>query len=251
MTHITLDKVCLDFPVYNADARSLKSSLVNVATGGQLRAGNKGGVTIRALEDISLTIEPGERVGLVGHNGAGKSSLLRVLNGVYRPSSGIISVDGEIGSLIDINIGINSEATGLENITTCAALLGIPKETVAEKLSDIIEFSELGNYISMPVRTYSSGMQMRLMFSIATTMNPQILVMDEWLSVGDDSFVKKAEERLGKLVSETDILVFASHSRETLTSTCNRLIWLEHGRIKVDGDVATVANAYFGPEDPA
>jgi lipopolysaccharide transport system ATP-binding protein len=249
MTHITLDKACLDFPVYNADARSLKSSLVNVATGGQLRAGNKGGVTVRALDDISLSIGPGERVGIVGHNGSGKSSLLRVLNGVYQPSSGTISVAGEIGSLIDINIGINPEATGLENITTCAALMGIPKDTVVEKLPDIIDFSELGNYISMPVRTYSSGMQMRLMFSIATTMKPQILLMDEWLSVGDESFVKKAEERLGKLVSETDILVFASHSRETITSTCNRLIWLEHGRIKADGDVRTVADAYFGPEN--
>jgi lipopolysaccharide transport system ATP-binding protein len=251
MTHITLDKVCLDFPVYNADARSLKSSLVSVATGGQLRAGNKGGITVRALDDISVTIGPGERVGIVGHNGSGKSSLLRVLNGVYRPSSGIISVDGQLGSLIDINIGTNPEATGLENIAMCGALLGIPKETVVEKLSDIIEFSELGNYISMPVRTYSTGMQMRLMFSIATTMNPQILLMDEWLSVGDESFVKKAEERLGKLVSETDILVFASHSREMISSTCNRLIWLEHGRIKADGDVATVADAYFGPGDPA
>jgi len=249
MSHITLDKVCLDFPVYNADARSLKSSLVNVATGGQLRAGNKGGITVRALDDINLKIEPGERVGLVGHNGSGKSSLLRVLNGVYRPSSGTLSVDGEIGSLIDINIGINPEATGLENITTCAALMGIPKSTIVEKLPDIIEFSELGDYISMPVRTYSSGMQMRLMFSIATTMKPQILLMDEWLSVGDESFVKKAEERLGKLVSETDILVFASHSRKTITSTCNRLIWLEHGRIKADGNVETIANEYFGSED--
>ena len=249
MTHITLDKVCLVFPVYNADARSLKSSLVNVATGGQLRAGNRGGVTVRALADISLSIAPGERVGLVGHNGSGKSSLLRVLNGVYRPSSGNISVEGEIGSLLDLNIGTNPEATGLENITMCAALMGIPKHVVAERLSDIINFSELGNYISMPVRTYSTGMQMRLMFSIATTMSPQILLMDEWLSVGDESFVKKAEERLGKLVSETDILVFASHSRKTITSTCNRLIWLEHGRIKADGDVEEIANEYFGPEN--
>ena len=248
MTHITLDKVCLDFPVYNADARSLKSSLVSAATGGVLRAGNKGGITVRALDDISLSIRPGERVGLVGHNGSGKSSLLRVLNGVYRPSSGTISIDGKIGSLIDINIGINPEATGLENITMCAALMGIPKSTVAEKLTEIIDFSELGNYISMPVRTYSSGMQMRLLFSIATTMSPQILLMDEWLSVGDESFVEKAEERLGKLVSETDILVFASHSRTTITSTCNRLIWLEHGRIKADGDPESIANAYFGPE---
>lgn len=249
MSHITLNQVCLDFPVYNADARSLKSSLVNVATGGQLRAGNKRGVTVRALDDITLSIGPGERVGIVGHNGSGKSSLLRVLNGVYRPSSGTVDVDGEVGSLIDINLGINPEATGLENIVMCAALLGISKETLSEKMSDIVDFSELGNYIAMPLRTYSTGMQMRLMFSIATTMNPEVLLMDEWLSVGDESFTKKAEARMAKLVSETDILVIASHSRELISSTCNRLIWLEHGRIKADGDVESVANSYFGLTD--
>lgn len=251
MSHITLNKVCLDFPVYNADARSLKSSLVNVATGGQLRAGNNGGVTVRALDDITLSIDGGERVGIVGHNGAGKSTLLRVLNGVYRPSSGTVDTDGEIGSLTDINIGMNPEATGLENIDMCGALMGIPKNVIANRLSDIVEFSELGNYIAMPVRTYSTGMQMRLMFSIATTMTPQVLLMDEWLSVGDESFVKKAEERLGNLVSGTDILVFASHSRAMISNICNRLIWLEHGRIKADGDVRVVADAYFGPEIPA
>lgn len=250
MSHITLSHVSLDFPVYNADARSLKSSLVNVATGGQLRPGNKRGVTVRALDDINLTIGPGERVGIVGHNGSGKSSLLRVLNGVYRPSSGTVDVGGELGSLIDINIGINPEATGLENIVMCAALLGISKETLSEKMSDIVEFSELGNYIAMPMRTYSTGMQMRLMFSIATTMNPEVLLMDEWLSVGDENFTTKAEARLAKLVSETDILVIASHSRDLISSTCNRLIWLEHGRIKADGDVESVANGYFGPADP-
>jgi lipopolysaccharide transport system ATP-binding protein len=249
MSHINLSHVCLDFPVYNADARSLKSSLVNVATGGQLRAGNKRGVTVRALDDITLSIGPGERVGIVGHNGSGKSSLLRVLNGVYRPSSGTVDIAGEVGSLIDINLGINPEATGLENIVMCAALLGISKETLAEKMTDIVDFSELGNYIAMPMRTYSTGMQMRLMFSIATTMNPEVLLMDEWLSVGDENFTKKAELRLGKLVSETDILVFASHSRDLITSTCNRLIWLEHGRIKADGDVESVATAYFGPTE--
>jgi lipopolysaccharide transport system ATP-binding protein len=249
MSHINLSQVCLDFPVYNADARSLKSSLVNVATGGQLRAGNKRGVTVRALDDITLSIGPGERVGIVGHNGSGKSSLLRVLNGVYRPSAGTVDIAGEVGSLIDINLGINPEATGLENIVMCAALLGISKETLTEKMNDIVDFSELGNYIAMPMRTYSTGMQMRLMFSIATTMNPEVLLMDEWLSVGDENFTKKAELRLGKLVSETDILVFASHSRDLITSTCNRLVWLEHGRIKADGDVESVANAYFGPTE--
>jgi lipopolysaccharide transport system ATP-binding protein len=251
MTAITLSHVSFDFPIYNADARSLKSSLVNVATGGQLRAGNKRGVTVRALDDINLSIAAGERIGFVGHNGSGKSTLLRLLNSVYQPSSGTISIDGQIGSLIDVNVGVNPEATGLENIVMCGALLGIPRETLDANLDAIVEFSELGNYIAMPVRTYSTGMQMRLMFAIATTITPEILLMDEWLSVGDEKFTVKAEERLARIVTDSDILVFASHSRRMIQNTCERVIWLEHGRIKADGDVSEVCNAYFGLENPA
>jgi len=249
MTAITLSHVNLDFPIYNASARSLKSSFFNVATGGRLHAGHKGGVTVRALEDITLSIKPGERVGLVGHNGSGKSSLLRLLNGVYRATDGKLEIDGKIGSLIDINVGINPEATGLENIVMCGALLGISQETIAANLDAIVEFSELGNYIAMPVRTYSTGMQMRLMFSIATTITPEILLMDEWLSVGDEQFTTKAEERLAKMVTASDILVFASHSRRMILNTCERVIWLEHGRIKADGDAQTVSDEYFRSRD--
>jgi lipopolysaccharide transport system ATP-binding protein len=245
MTEIALSHVNLDFPIYNASARSLKSSFFNVATGGRLNAGHDGGVTVRALDDITLSIKPGERVGLVGHNGSGKSSLLRLLNGVYRATDGKVQLDGKIGSLIDINVGINPEATGLENIMVCGALLGISRETLTTNLDAIVEFSELGNYIAMPVRTYSTGMQMRLMFSIATTITPEILLMDEWLSVGDEQFTVKAEERLAKIVTASDILVFASHSRRMVLNTCDRVIWLEHGRIKADGEAKTVADEYF------
>lgn len=246
MSSISLSNVALDFPIYNASARSLKSSLVNVATGGLIRTERKRGVTIRALDDITLSIQPGERVGVIGHNGSGKSTLLRVLNGVYQPTSGTLEIVGKIGSLIDINIGVNPEATGLENIVMCGALLGIPKDTVESNIDNIVEFSELGNYIAMPVRTYSTGMRMRLMFSIATTMNPNILLLDEWLSVGDERFTAKAEERLSELVTASDILVFASHSRRMIVGTCNRVIWLEHGQIKADGDAESIADEYFG-----
>lgn len=246
MSLISLSQVSLDFPIYNADARSLKSSFVNVATGGLIRAGQKRGVTVRALDDITLSIEPGERVGVVGHNGSGKSSLLRVLNRVYEPTGGKLDIIGSIGSLIDINIGVNPEATGMENIAICGALLGIPKETLESNIDNIVEFSELGNYIAMPVRTYSTGMRMRLMFSIATTMNPNILLLDEWLSVGDERFTEKAETRLTELVTASDILVFASHSKRMIVGTCNRVIWLEHGRIKADGDAEAIADEYFG-----
>jgi lipopolysaccharide transport system ATP-binding protein len=173
-----------------------------------------------------------------------------LLNGVYRATDGHLEIDGKIGSLIDINVGINPEATGLENIVMCGALLGISRETIAANLDAIVEFSELGNYIAMPVRTYSTGMQMRLMFSIATTITPEILLMDEWLSVGDEQFTAKAEKRLAKMVTASDILVFASHSRRMIHNTCDRLIWLEHGKIKADGDVTEVADAYFGSASP-
>ena len=251
MTAIALSHVNLDFPIYNASARSLKSSFFNVATGGRLHAGHNGGVTARALEDITLSIKPGERVGLVGHNGSGKSSLLRLLNGVYRATEGNVEIKGDIGSLIDINLGVNPEATGLENIMMCGALLGISRETLVANLDAIVEFSELGNYIAMPVRTYSTGMHLRLMFSIATTITPEILLMDEWLSVGDEPFTVKAEDRLAKMVTASDILVFASHSRRMIQNICNRVIWLEHGKIRADGDVTEVCDAYFGMENPA
>lgn len=249
MAEINLTNVNLDFPIYNASGRSLKSSFFSAATGGRLHAAQNGNVTVRALDDITLSIKPGERVALIGHNGSGKSSLLRLLNGVYRATSGEVDVVGQIGSLIDINIGVNPEATGMENIVMCGALLGIPRETIAKNLDAIVDFSELGNYIAMPVRTFSTGMQMRLMFSIATTMNPEILLMDEWLSVGDEQFTAKAEKRLAQIVTTADILVLASHSRRMVLRTCNRAIWLEHGKIKADGEARAVADLYFGTKE--
>ncbi|QUN70489.1 ABC transporter ATP-binding protein [Pseudomonas sp. JS425] len=246
MASICFENVSVDFPVYNANGRSLKKRLMQVATGGQLGADPHGRVVVRALDGLSFSLAHGDRVGLLGHNGAGKSTLLRMLSGVYEPSLGTAKIEGEIGSLIDISLGVDPEATGRENIFIRGALLGLDKATITRQMDEIIEFSELGDFIEMPMRTYSSGMHLRLAFAVSTIVRPQILLMDEWLSVGDEGFKHKAEARMSDVVEATQILVIASHSRELITNTCNRAIWLEHGRIKMDGPTEEVCNAYFG-----
>jgi lipopolysaccharide transport system ATP-binding protein len=246
MASITFHEVSVDFPVYNASARSLKKRIFQVATGGQLGADQHGRVIVRALDNLTLSLRDGDRVGLLGHNGAGKSTLLRLLSGVYEPSSGTAEVKGEIGSLIDISFGIDPEATGRENIFLRGALLGLTKVEIRDRMDEIAEFSELGDFIDMPVRTYSAGMHLRLAFSVSTVIRPEILLMDEWLSVGDEGFRHKAEARLSELVAATNILVLASHSRDLVSHACNRVVWLEHGRIKMDGSPEEVTAAYFG-----
>ncbi|MGY3232365.1 lipopolysaccharide transport system ATP-binding protein [Luteibacter sp. HA06] len=246
MASIEFNNVSVDFPIYNASGRSLKKRLMSVATGGQLGQDPQGRVIVRALEGLTFSFSDGDRVGLLGHNGAGKSTLLRLLSGVYEPSSGTARVDGVLGSLLDISLGIDHEATGRENIFIRGALLGMSREQVASQLEEIIEFSELGDFVDMPVRTYSTGMHMRLAFAVSTVVRPEILLMDEWLSVGDESFKHKAEARMSDVVQSTHILVIASHSRELILHTCNRVVWLEHGKIRMDGDPAEVCQAYFG-----
>jgi lipopolysaccharide transport system ATP-binding protein len=246
MAYIEFTNVCVDFPIYNANGRSLKRRLIQVATGGQLGSDQQGRVVVRALDGLSFTLKDGDRVGLLGHNGAGKSTLLRLLSGVYEPSSGSARIEGEIGSLIDISLGIDPEATGRENIYLRGGLLGMTRSEIEVQIDDIIEFSELGDFVDMPLRTYSTGMHLRLAFAVSTVVRPEILLMDEWLSVGDEGFKRKAEIRMTELVQATNILVIASHSRELILHTCNRVIWLEHGKIRMDGDPKSVAMAYFG-----
>ena len=246
MASIEFSNVCVDFPIYNANGRSLKKRIIQVATGGQLGADQQGRVVVRALEGLNFSMKDGDRVGLLGHNGAGKSTLLRLLSGVYAPSSGTAHVSGDIGSLIDISLGIDPEATGRENIYLRGGLLGMTRSEINSQIEEIIEFSELGDFIDMPLRTYSSGMHLRLAFAVSTIVRPEILLMDEWLSVGDEGFKHKAEMRMTDLVKSTNILVIASHSRELVLRTCNRVIWLEHGKIRMDSDPQSVATAYFG-----
>lgn len=246
MSKILLENVTLDMPIYNSQGRSLKKTIMGMATGGRIGLTERGKTVIRSLDNVSLNIGPRERVGLIGHNGAGKSTFLRVLSKVYTPSIGQAVIDGSVGSLIDISLGIDGEATGIENIFLRGALLGIPRKRLEAELDKIIEFSELGDFVYMPVRTYSTGMHLRLAFAVSTMINPEILLMDEWLSVGDRNFQEKAEERLTSMVQQSDILVIASHSKNLIERCCTRVIWLEHGRIKMDGDPKDVCKKYFG-----
>lgn len=230
-TYIKAENVCVDFPIFNAPHRSFKKNLLRVATGGRISSEARKGVSIRALDAIDFEVREGERLGLTGHNGSGKSTLLRVLAGVYEPTVGTIVVRGRIASLLDISIGMDFEASGLENIYLRGLLMGLSRQVIRSKIDEITVFSELGDYIEMPVRTYSSGMVMRLAFSIATSIDADILLMDEWLSVGDADFVKKAEDKLKSLISRTPILVMASHSPEILKEVCTKVMRLEGGRV--------------------
>lgn len=246
MAKIQFIQAGVEIPIFNSSSRSLKNRLLKVATGGRLSSDQSGHVVVRALQDLSFSFVDGDRVGLVGHNGAGKSTLLRVLSGVYAPTFGQVVLDGQVASLIDVSLGIDHEATGRENIYLRAALLGLAKKEINAILDEIIDFSGLGDFIDMPVRTYSSGMHLRLAFSVSTVIRPEILLMDEWLSVGDEDFKHKAEARMTKLVESTSILVIASHSRDLIQNNCNRVLWLEHGSIKMDGKPEEVCRAYFG-----
>ena len=245
MVSIRLKNTCVDIPIFNSQGRSLKKTMMGIATGGKIGLTEQGKTVVRSLDNINVDIRSGERIGLIGHNGSGKSTLLRVFGKVYFPTSGIAEIQGSIGSLIDISLGIDLEATGLENIFLRGALLGIPKSTLKSSLTEIIEFSELGDFINMPVRTYSSGMHMRLAFAVSTMISPDILLMDEWLSVGDLGFQKKAEDRLSKVIERSNILVIASHSRTLIEKCCTRVLWLEHGSLKMDGEPVEVCSKYF------
>lgn len=246
MASITLTGVSVEFPVFNAASRSLKNRVLSVATGGAIDRRGDGHVIVRGLEDVSFSVRDGDRIGLVGHNGSGKTTLLRVLSGIYRPTSGSAVIDGECVSLINISLGIDPEATGRENIKLRAAMMGMRRDELREQFDGIAEFTGLGDFLDMPFRTYSSGMQLRLAFSTSTAIRPEILVMDEWLSTGDEDFKHKADKRLREIVNTTKILVLASHSRELLQKNCNRILWMEHGRVRMDGPAGEVLPAYFG-----
>ena len=246
MAHISLKQASVVLPIFNSSSRSLTNSLVSAATGGVLTAQRGGHISIEALKNLDLEISAGDRLGIMGHNGSGKSTLLRLLSGIYEPSSGMIERSGSIASLVDISLGINAESTGRENIFLRGKLMGLSKKEIDEKIDEIIEFSELGDYINLPVRIYSSGMLLRLAFSVSTSITADILIMDEWLSVGDGAFAERASNRLRELVDSSEILVIASHTRSLIEETCNKVVWLEHGVIKKVGPVDEIVPEYFG-----
>lgn len=231
MTIIKASDMVVEFPIYGTKSRSLKNTVLRAATGGALAADAADRVVVRALDHATFEINEGDRVGLVGHNGSGKTTLLRVLAGIYEPTAGYLDVRGRVASMLSITLGMDVDATGYDNIFLRGMILGLRKREIREMVDEVCEFSELGDYIQMPMRTYSSGMIMRLMFAISTSMKADIVLMDEWLSAGDQEFSEKAQKRLTQLVDRAKVLVIASHSPEVIARTCNRVIRLEHGKV--------------------
>jgi ABC-type polysaccharide/polyol phosphate transport system ATPase subunit len=242
---IVLKNVTVDFPIYGAQ-KSLRSELLGRATGGVIRheGAHQRRITVRALDQVSLTFEHGDRVGLVGHNGAGKSTLLRVLAGVYEPTGGEIVMDGTVSPLFNSSPGLDPEDTGYENIMTCGLFLGMTREEVLRKTPDIEEFSELGEYLSLPCKTYSSGMLTRLGFAIATAIDPEILILDEGLGAGDARFAERAGKRIDSLVARSSIMVLASHANSLIESMCNKAVLMDSGCVKAVGPVGEVLETY-------
>ena len=200
--------------------------------------------TFNALQDINIQIQQGEVVGIIGSNGAGKSTLLKIISGIMTPSKGEVIVEGTVSPLLELGAGFDLNLTGRENIFLNGAILGYSKEYLTAHLEPIIEFSELEEFIDTPLRNYSSGMIIRLAFSIATAVNPEILILDEIMAVGDSRFQQKSQMRMNELINGNATVLLVSHDIELIAKTCQRVIWIEHGRIIMDGNVTNVCNAY-------
>ena len=232
MKYLNIKDVILDFPVYSNSSRLLKNTVINKFTGGKISKESKNLILVRALNHINLNMAEGDRIGIIGHNGAGKTTLLRLITGVYSPTFGNVEKNGSIASLINITTGLEGDNTGEENIITKCLIMGLSIKQAKERMEEIKEFSELGDYIYMPLRTYSSGMVMRLAFSIATSIKNDIVVLDEWLSAGDEDFQVKAKKRLDQFIKDTPLLVLASHNIKLIKSQCNKIYRMNHGNIE-------------------
>ena len=245
MSHISLKDVSVKFPIYQSTSRSFRRALLRTTVGGMVGESRDGRpIEVAALSNIDLEIRPGDRLALIGHNGAGKSTLLRVLAGVYAPCSGEFQSEGRLMPLFDIHMGFDEEATGYENIMLRGLMLGQSRTKIKALSEEIAEFSGLGSFLNLPVRTYSTGMTLRLLFSIATSIESDIVLMDEWLATGDQSFLAKAELRLRQLIGRSEVLILASHSGDLLRNICNRAVVLDAGRIIYDGSVDEALGHY-------
>ncbi|BBZ50200.1 ABC transporter ATP-binding protein [Mycobacterium heidelbergense] len=237
----------VEFPIFDAKTRSLKKTFLGKAGGAVgLTAANV--PVIEALRGITLSLSIGDRVGLVGRNGAGKSTLLRLLSGIYEPTRGSATVRGRIAPIFDLGVGMDPEISGYDNIIIRGLFLGETRQTMRSKVDEIAEFTELGDYLSMPLRTYSTGMRMRLALGVVTSVDPEILLLDEAIGSVDTDFLRKALTRLQKLVERSGILVFASHSNDFLARLCKTAIWIDRGEIKMTGSVEDVIGTYEGAE---
>jgi ABC-2 type transport system ATP-binding protein len=245
--HVSTRNAWVEFPIFDAKSRSLKKAFLGKA-GGTIGRNTSNVVVIEALRDITLSLNTGDRVGLVGHNGAGKSTLLRLLSGIYEPTRGSATVTGRVAPVFDLGVGMDPEISGFENIIIRGLFLGQTRKQMAAKVDEIADFTELGDYLSMPLRTYSTGMRVRLAMGVVTSIDPEILLLDEGIGAVDAEFMKKARTRLQDLVARSGILVFASHSNEFLAQLCKTAMWIDHGTIKMAGGIEDVVRAYEGDD---
>lgn len=242
MAHISLREVSVSFPIFTQHTRSFKTALFS-KLGGSLSSYNDT-VIVHALDGLSLELVDGDRLGVVGHNGSGKTTFLRVVSGVYPPRAGTVDVDGSLSSYTDLTLGMDPEASGWQNIIFRCVFLGLSFSEAKKLAPTIAEFSELGAFLDLPVRTYSTGMFVRLAFAISTAVRPDIVVMDEMIGAGDQNFIEKAQKRVTEILDSARILVLSSHSLPIIETFCNKVLWLEKGKIRMLGDIAEVLSAY-------
>lgn len=244
MSDICLENVNVHYPVVDDYYLSIRRAALRTLTGGRMYREDTGVTTVHALQGISLEIHNGDRVGLIGRNGAGKSTLLRTISGFILPNSGVLKVEGNVTSLFSVNSGMDIERTGYDNIFYIGRLLGMSRKVMEGHIPDIEEFSELGKFLRMPVRSYSDGMRVRLGVAIVTCLQPEILVLDEAIGASDAHFMEKAKQRAEKLYERARIIVMASHDGSLLKRLCNKGVWLDRGRIVKTGKINDVLSAY-------
>jgi lipopolysaccharide transport system ATP-binding protein len=249
MAYIRIDDVSVDFPLYHGSARSLKKT-VFAAASGRLGEDKRRRVVVQALRNINIELNSGDRLGLVGTNGAGKTTLLRTIAGIYEPGQGRIRVDGSLNALLDPQLGMNVDLTGRENILLRGLYNGFTRPEIEAMEADVQAFAELGEFLDLPVRFYSSGMVVRLGFALATCIRPEVLLMDEWFLAGDANFMAKARVRLESVVRGAEILVLSSHQSGAVLDWCTRVAWMDHGRILMDGPAKHVMECYLAGAVP-
>jgi ABC-2 type transport system ATP-binding protein len=245
VAEIVVENVTIKIPIYDIGASSLRKMILSKTVGGRFETSGSH-IIVDALKDVSFEAHDGDRIALIGNNGSGKSTLLRLLSDVYPVSSGRVKVVGEVSPMFDPMLGMSMDATGMENIWICGRLWGLSPVQIKNSVDEIAEFTELGDYLNVPVRTYSTGMLLRLAFAIATVRDPEILLLDEVVGVGDAAFFEKAFNRLQDVIHRSQILFLASHADEMLRQICNKALWLNQGNLVQYGDFESVLAAYRG-----
>lgn len=247
MALVNLNNVTLDYPLYGMGPQLLSRKIASLATAGKISSGNKHHY-VRSLDGIDLELKAGDSVGLIGGNGAGKTSLLKVISGIYRPSHGKLTIEGNVTPMLGHGFGLDLEATGYENIVISGLNLGLDKSFIDENINSIAEFTKLGEFLNMPLKSYSAGMRARLSFAVSTCFQPEILAIDEGFGVGDKSFFKSAQDRLHHIMGSASILILASHSDALLRQFCNKGLVLNSGKISFQGPIDDALKFYNDSE---